>query len=205
MILEFLKQMDYSIFHFINNTISNQTLDSIMLFLRNAHNWIPLYILLFIYLIYSYKWNGLKYGLYILIAFAIADSITFQLLKPWFGRLRPCHSETLTVRLLLNHCGGKYGFPSNHAANHAAIAISIVLAGIFKKKWINYLWLFWAFMIGIAQIYVGVHYPSDILAGFILGASIAYFNYYAILPLLSRLPIIIKGIIPKKNSNNNCL
>ena len=87
MILEFLKQMDYSIFHFINNTISNQTLDSIMLFLRNAHNWIPLYILLFIYLIYSYKWNGLKYGLYILIAFAIADSKSFLIITAPFLEL----------------------------------------------------------------------------------------------------------------------
>lgn len=185
--IDFLKHIDYSLFHFINQTISNPVLDVVMPFLRNALNWIPLYIFLGIYLTYRYKWNALKYALYIVIAFALADLISYQILKPSIGRLRPCHSLTVHARLLLGHCGGKFSFPSSHATNHMAIALSIVLAGIFTKKWINYIWIGWALSIGMAQIYVGVHYPSDITAGFIVGALIAVFNYKIILPLLGRI------------------
>ena len=181
-----LQQIDYSIFHFINQTISNKVLDIILPFLRNAINWIPLYIFLAIYLIYKYKMEALKYALYIIIAFALADSISHDIFKPWVARLRPCHSLTLHARLLLNNCGGKWSFPSTHATNHMAIALSIVLANIFTKKWINYIWIFWALSIGFAQIYVGVHYPSDVVAGFILGALIACFNYYVVLPFLKK-------------------
>ena len=98
--------------------------------------------------------------------------------------MRPCHSLTLQANLVIGHCGGKWSFPSSHASNHMAIALSIVLANIFTKKWINYIWIFWALSIGFAQIYVGVHYPSDIVAGFLLGILIAYFNYKMVLPIL---------------------
>ena len=140
-----------------------------------------------VYLIYKYKIEALKYAFYIVIAFALADFISAGVLKPIAGRLRPCHSLTLQVHLLLGYCGGKWSFPSSHATNHMAIALSIVLANIFTKKWINYIWIFWALSIGIAQIYVGVHYPGDVAAGFLLGIMIAYFNNKTILPILDKL------------------
>lgn len=185
--METLQNIDYAVFTFINKTISNSFLDVVLPFLRNAPNWIPLYIFLAIYLIYKYKLDALKYTFYIIIAFGLADFISHGILKPWIGRLRPCHSLTLHARLVLGHCGGKWSFPSTHASNHMAIALSIVLAGIFTKKWINYIWICWALSIGFAQIYVGVHYPSDIAAGFLLGILIAYFNYKIILPILNKL------------------
>ena len=182
-----LKNIDYSIFHFINQTISNHLFDIIFPFLRDAKNWIPLYLFLGIYLVRKYKITAIKYALYIVIAFALADYISHGIIKPLVCRLRPCHSLTLHARLVIGHCGGKWSFPSSHASNHMAIALSIVLAQIFTKKWINFLWIFWALFIGFAQIYVGVHYPSDIAAGFILGIMIAYFNYKVVLPLLNKL------------------
>lgn len=182
-----LKNIDYALFRFINHTISNGLFDVVFPFLRNAPNWIPLYIFLGVYLIYKYKIEALKYAFYIVIAFALADFISAGVLKPIAGRLRPCHSLTLQVHLLLGYCGGKWSFPSSHATNHMAIALSIVLANIFTKKWINYIWIFWALSIGIAQIYVGVHYPGDVAAGFLLGIMIAYFNNKTILPILDKL------------------
>lgn len=179
-----LREIDYTIFHFINQTISNTTFDFILPILRTANNWIPLYIFLFLFLLYKYKTKAITYTLYILIAFALADLIAFQFLKPLIGRLRPCHSTTLHVRLLLNHCGGKYSFPSSHATNHMAIALSIVFAKIFQSKCVNLAWILWATIIGFAQIYVGVHYPLDVLGGFIIGAIIAFVNYKFILPIL---------------------
>ena len=178
---EFLKNIDYTIFHFINQTISNPVFDFLLPILREAKNWIPLYIFLAIYLIRKYKSEAVKYALYIVIAFALADSISYHILKPWFCRLRPCHSFSLHARLVLGHCGGKWSFPSTHASNKMAIAMSIVLANIFTKKWINYTWIFWALIIGFSQIYVGVHYPADIIAGFMFGTMVALFNYLIVL------------------------
>ncbi|MCC6582799.1 MAG: phosphatase PAP2 family protein [Chitinophagales bacterium] len=191
--METLQNIDYAVFTFINKTISNSILDVVLPFLRDATNWIPLYIFLAIYLLYKYKLEAVKYAIYIVIAFALADFISHSILKPWIGRLRPCHSLTLQARLVLGHCGGKWSFPSTHASNHMAIALSIVLAGIFTKKWINYIWIGWALSIGFAQIYVGVHYPSDIVAGFILGILIAFFNNHIVLPILSKLYTTITG------------
>ncbi|MFN8268343.1 MAG: phosphatase PAP2 family protein [Chitinophagales bacterium] len=180
-----LQSIDYSIFHFINQTISNTALDTILLFMRNAYTWIPLYVIIVFYLVYKYKWAGITYILYIVIAFAMADLFAYQLLKPLFGRMRPCHSATLYVRLVADHCGGKFSFPSSHATNHAAIAFSIIFAKLFKNKYVNYAWAVWAIIISIAQVYVGVHYPSDVVAGFIIGIIIATINYKVILPILS--------------------
>jgi len=193
MSFELIKNIDYSIFRFINQTISNPVFDFLLPVLRDAPNWIPLYIFLGIYLLKKYKLASWKYAVYLLIAFALADSISYHIFKPWMCRLRPCHSTTLHARLLLGHCGGKWSFPSSHASNHMAIALSIVLAGIFTKKWMNYLWIFWALSIGFAQVYVGVHYPFDIAAGFALGIIIAWFNYKLILPFLNKLHIKLTG------------
>ncbi len=185
--MDSLLQLDYSIFHFINHTISNSFLDVLLPFLRHANNWIPLYIFLAIYLLYKYNIEALKYILYIVLAFALADYISAGIIKPFVARLRPCHSAYLQVNLLLGHCGGKWSFPSTHATNHIAIALSIVMANIFTKRWINLCWIIWAIAIGFAQIYVGVHFPSDVLAGIILGSMIAFINWKYILPAIEKM------------------
>ncbi|HUM53362.1 MAG TPA: phosphatase PAP2 family protein [Chitinophagales bacterium] len=193
LVLHTLHNIDYWVFNFINHTISNSFLDVVLPFLREAHNWIPLYVFLGIYLLYKYKLEAIKYALYIVIAFALADFISAGIIKPFVERLRPCHSLTLHARLVLGHCGGKWSFPSTHATNHMSIALSIVFANIFTKNWINYIWIFWALSIGFAQIYVGVHYPSDVLVGFLLGTLIAYFNYKVVLSFLSKLQTKLIG------------
>lgn len=185
--MDSLLQLDYSIFHFINHTISNSFLDVLLPFLRHANNWIPLYIFLAIYLLYKYNIEAIKYILYIVFAFALADYISAGIIKPFVARLRPCHSAYLQVNLLLGHCGGKWSFPSTHATNHIAIALSIVMANIFTKRWINLCWIIWAIAIGFAQIYVGVHFPSDVLAGIILGSMIAFINWKYILPAIEKM------------------
>lgn len=179
-----LKNADYSTFHFINQTISNAVFDFLMPVLRNANTWIPLYFLLAIYVIRRYKKEAWLYMLFVLVAFALADSCTHQMLKPIFNRSRPCYNGLLHVRLLVDHCGGRLSFPSTHASNHMAMALSIILSGLFSNKWINLGWIFWAAIIGLAQVYVGLHYPADIIGGFITGCAIAWFNYKLILPVL---------------------
>jgi membrane-associated phospholipid phosphatase len=179
-----LQHIDYILFDFINHTLSNPFFDILFPVVRHANTWIPLYLFLFLFLLKKYQKLAIVYVVYIFISFAMADSISASILKPFFERLRPCHAYT-QVRLLLDSCGGKWSFPSSHASNHMSIAMSIYFASIFSKKWTIGFWFLWALIIGIAQVYVGVHYPSDIIGGFILGTLIAYLNSKFILKYLS--------------------
>lgn len=153
-------------------------LDVICTLLRDRMTWIPLYIILGIWVMYKYKLEGLPMIVGVLLCFVAADIISYQILKPLIHRLRPCHNTLVHARLVLGHCGGKWSFPSSHASDHMAISVGIILFGIFKNKWINSLMIIWALAVGFSQIYVGVHYPTDILAGFLLGTGCAFASKY---------------------------
>jgi len=144
--------------------------------LREPSTWYPFYFLLIIYILFR---QGFPKGLItisaLLLTVGICDFSSGKLLKKMIERPRPCHvnSEYLeNVRSLVN-CGSGYSMPSSHAANHFGIAFFLILIGVFKKKTWQVLLLTWAFIICLAQIYVGVHFPSDILVGVLLGYLIA--------------------------------
>jgi undecaprenyl-diphosphatase len=105
------------------------------------------------------------------------DLISSRIIKPFIGRKRPCNDLEMidTIRLLLPSCGQNGSFTSSHAANHFGIAMFIYIT--MRNIWGNYTYLFfiWAALISYAQIYVGVHYPFDILGGAIVGCSAGYF------------------------------
>lgn len=103
----------------------------------------------------------------VVVALALSDFISGQILKPAFHRPRPCRSVA-DVRLLV-HCGGRNGLPSNHAANAAAVAAVLAcLVGSRSLRWTAPL----ALAIGWSRVYVGVHFPGDVLAGYLAGGSI---------------------------------
>ncbi len=142
--------------------------------------WIPFYILLFTLIAVKYKWYSLLALLFVIIAVALADLTSVHLFKNVFQRLRPCYNtELVDVINNIVGCGGKYGFVSSHAANSFAIvAITIKLIGD-KYKWINWLMPFWGILILYSRVYLGKHYPGDVIAGAILGILIAYLTYLA--------------------------
>ncbi len=106
----------------------------------------------------------------LLISLAITDVTAARVLKPLVGRPRPCHDKTMTgVRLFAKRCGGKFGFPSNHAANSAAVACALIF---FYRKLAIPLSLA-ALTVGFSRIYLGVHFPLDVVSGYILGTVIA--------------------------------
>ncbi|MBO9564776.1 MAG: phosphatase PAP2 family protein [Niastella sp.] len=172
---ELLEAIDKDVFTFVNVDASAPWLDGFMKFLRNATVWIPLYAFMFYWIIKSGRKYAWQFILLTVATFALNDFISAKMLKPWFERLRPCFDPELQgiVRSLVG-CGGQYGFPSSHAANHFGLAMfwfySIQL--INGKRW-HWLWL-WAFIIGYAQIYVGKHFPLDIIGGAIMGIAIGY-------------------------------
>jgi len=104
----------------------------------------------------------------------MADVVSSKLVKPAVQRVRPCNDVGLKFEVReLVHCGGGYSFTSSHATNHFAIAtfLYLVLGGL-RKKWIRWALLAWAASIAYGQVYVGVHYPLDVITGAVLGSLI---------------------------------
>lgn len=173
--LDHLINFDHQFFLAINQGLANPLFDWLMPLLRNKYFWFPLYLFLIIFLVKKYGKNGILCIIFLLITFAIADSFSAALIKPWVERLRPCNEPgfNASIRSLVA-CGTGFSFPSSHAANHFAIAA--FLSTVFARRWSPLYWLAycWAFSIAFAQVYVGVHFPIDVTVGALLGTGIGY-------------------------------
>ncbi len=166
--------IDHSLFRFFNSGISNSFFDLIMPLIRFGPIWIPLYVFFGVFLVYNFKLKGLYIILFGALAVLVCDQFCASLIKPFVHRLRPCYDPDLTgqVRLLLSSCGGQFSFPSNHAANHFTVAVFLISIMPHSIKWLKPLLLTWAFSIAFAQVYVGVHFPLDVICGAIIGSMI---------------------------------
>jgi undecaprenyl-diphosphatase len=173
---QWLNAWDTALFLQINTVFTNPFLDKILPLWRNANIWVPLYLFLMVFSIMNFRHKSYFWILGAILTLVLTDQISSSFIKPFFERQRPCNDPILMghVRLLLNHCSGGYSFTSSHATNHFgfAVYVFITLRGLFKK-W-SYLFLIWAAIVSYAQVYVGVHYPLDIISGAIIGSSIGY-------------------------------
>ncbi|MEN9385791.1 MAG: hypothetical protein RLZZ185_532 [Bacteroidota bacterium] len=160
---------DESLFRVINQSHTTE-LDIIMRFLSNKLVWIPLYAYL-IYKIYRVKPQAIKASLfYLVLAILWADQISSSVLKPWIKRLRPSHEADFQSWIHLpDGAGGLYGFCSSHAANSFAIAMGFYL--LTKNKWLSIPLFIWATIVSYSRIYLGVHYPLDVMTGTLVGLS----------------------------------
>jgi undecaprenyl-diphosphatase len=160
---------DESVFKLINEAHSD-ALDLVMIFMSKKYVWIPLYIFL-IWKIYQANQKAIKAALvYITLAILWADQISSSLLKPLVKRLRPSHVEAFQSWIHTpNGAGGLYGFCSSHAANSFAIAVCFYL--LTKNKAISILLLLWAGMVSYSRVYLGVHYPLDVITGAFVGLT----------------------------------
>ena len=180
--LETLKHIDQVLFHFINHDLANPVFDVICPIWRDKRTWIPFYVIMFFLFWKLYQRKALGLTLSAVLTIVFSDQISSSLIKPFFHRLRPCNNPNLasSARLLLHDCGVGYSFVSSHAANHFAIATFIWFFIPVNKKKASALILFlWASSIALSQVYVGVHYPADILAGALLGIAIGTITGYA--------------------------
>lgn len=171
--METILNIDEYLFHLINETGHNTIFDVLMPYLRNKYLWIPLYVLVAAFLIKTHAKKGIFLILLLAATVGICDTLSSKIIKPTVERLRPCNDQEVkdNVRLLVS-CGGGKSFTSSHATNHFGVAMFlffILAAAMGKWRW---LWIFWAASICYAQVYVGVHYPFDVLGGAILGGSI---------------------------------
>jgi undecaprenyl-diphosphatase len=114
----------------------------------------------------------------------LTDTISAQVIKPLVGRLRPCNDPGFkdSVRLLV-HCGSGFSFLSSHATNHFGLAILFIqyFRKWFSSKWLTIVFLLWAVSIAFSQVYVGVHYPFDVICGALLGMGLAYLVWHVYL------------------------
>ena len=164
-----LDQIDRSILYFINDTLSNQIFDLFFTTITNEHLWaIPVLIGLLALIVRGGK-RGKIAAVLVLIAASATDATVVEIIKPAIGRLRPSHALEDTINLLVPR-GGRYGFVSAHAAN---IFAGTTVLSYFYKQWKKPL-LFLAFSVALSRVYVGVHYPGDVLFGGLFGYGMAW-------------------------------
>ena len=162
-------QIDKQMMVFFNKTISNPIFDFIMPIITNQNFLVFSGLVLIGYLAYYGGKRGRITMAVLLIAAAASDAICFQIIKPWVGRIRPSHEFYEYINLLVSK-GGIYSFPSNHAAN--SFVFATVLSYFYDKNRISLYIL--ASTIAFSRVYVGVHYPLDIIFGSIIGYIISW-------------------------------
>lgn len=171
-----LLEFDYALFHKINQEWTNPFFDRVLPLMRESIVWVPLYLFLAVFGWLNY---GKKAYFWILAAIAtavIANFISSDIIKVVFYRDRPCRDSLLepAANLLINRCPISSSFTSSHAVNHFSVAMFLfqTMRYTVKKSWLFFIW---ALVIVYAQVYVGVHYPMDVVFGAMAGCAIGYF------------------------------
>ncbi len=184
---DFLYSIDLTIFYFFNHTLSAGVLDKFFSTITNVNNWYIAYVILLGISFFKGGTRGKIAVIGVLLLIVVTDQLGYRLLKEYFARPRPCNvlSDVLTPL----GCTGSFSFPSNHALNNFAAAIFFYR--LFPKlKWVLFIG---ATLIAISRVYLGLHYPSDVFGGAIIGLAFGYIFASGVLYLE-------KYLINKKNA-----
>ncbi|MCB0696553.1 MAG: phosphatase PAP2 family protein [Chitinophagaceae bacterium] len=176
---DWLIYWDFTAWYYLNTQWVNDFFDLLMPVLRNQWTWAPLYLFLLIFMPLNYGRKGWMWCVFFILAFALGDYVSASIIKPYYIRLRPCNNPYIKdIVHLLVPCGSGHSFPSSHATNHFAMGVFSAVSLRKKARWVWVVALLWAFSVAYAQIYVGVHFPGDVLIGGILGTIIGLVTGY---------------------------
>lgn len=175
--------------------------DKIMWIISGKIEWLPLYLIMTAFIIYRFRWKSVSIILAIVITVALADQIAVKAFKEVFERLRPTHDPEIQhlVHTVRNYTGGTYGFVSNHAANSFSLAMIVSL--VFRNRYITLFIFLWALLVSYSRIYLGVHYPGDIIGGAILGMGVGSMVFVFQKMLTEKFPFKLSRFIANKKSN----
>jgi undecaprenyl-diphosphatase len=178
--IEKIIELDERLFLYLNGLHYN-SLDTIMYWISEKYTWIPFYAVLLGIIIWKFKTKAIYILLGIGLVILFADQFTSGFMKPYFERFRPCHDPDLAGMVyLVKGCGGKFGFASSHAANTFGLATFVFLLFNNIYKYTGLLFV-WAFIVSYSRIYLGAHYPLDIIVGGIIGIIIGWLIYVLML------------------------
>lgn len=159
--------------------------DTFMYLISDKYIWIPFYVFLLLLIIKNYRLRTIDVIIAVVVLIAISDLTSVHCFKEVFQRLRPCHDPAIKpyVHLFYGKCGGLYGFVSSHAANTFALCFFLINITGKKIKYLSISLIIWASVVSLSRIYLGAHFPLDVLCGALLGIFTGItvgkaFNYY---------------------------
>jgi len=168
-----LEALDQELMLYLNG-FHNETMDSLMWLVSEKLFWIPVYLLILIGVQRQFGWK--YFGLFVLgvvLTVTLCDRVSVELFKEVFQRYRPCHNVILGPDIhTVEKCGGQFGFVSSHACNYFGVATLSALW--FRRRWMVISLMLWAGLIAYSRVYLGVHYPADILCGGLLGVLLGW-------------------------------
>lgn len=172
--LDFLNDLDKHVFLFLNS-YHNGFFDFLMWWVSNKLIWIPFYLIMLYFVIRKYGWESVAVLISLAILIALSDQIS-GFIKNEVQRFRPSHNPDFKdqIHVLNAYLGGSYGFISSHASNSFALALFLVKFLKPKSTLLVVLLFVWAFLVSYSRIYLGVHYPGDVVGGAILGLLLAW-------------------------------
>ena len=171
--VDILYSLDVAVFHFINQTIANPLFDKFFSYITEVKNWYLVYIILWLTIFIKGGRKGKIAALFALLLITASDQFSSAFLKNLIQRVRPCNFLD-DVRIVLG-CTGSFSFPSSHAVNNFAIATFFAIL-YPKYKWALFIS---AFLVAFSRPYIGVHYPSDMVGGAIIGIIFGFlFSFF---------------------------
>lgn len=174
--LETIIEWDKELFLFLNQ-LHTPFWDVIMSFASAKYTWSPFYLIIILFIGWKYRWKTAGILIFIAITITLTDQISVNIVKEFFQRARPCNNpEIANLTHIVEGCGGGYAFVSAHATN--VFGGATFVSKIYKHKYMTIIMVIWATLVAYSRIYLGVHYPADIIGGAVLGLIIGTFTAY---------------------------
>jgi len=192
---ETLERLDICLFYFFNRACQNPVFDWLMPFITNSDNWIPVFVMTIILLSWKGGSKGRAFIVMLAISILLTDQLSSSIIKPLTSRMRPCFAfQALDNVNTLIGIKSSPSFPSNHAAN--AFAAATLVSIMYRRT----VWVIFsiAILIGFSRIYVGVHYPLDVLAGAFFGTLVSTMTFLSWEFVREKEWLKLKFVRPKK-------